>query len=334
MAERNIVVIGCSVGGVEALQKLVAGLPANFPAAILIVLHVAPQTHSVLPDILSRAGKLPARHPQNHEPIRQGHIYVAPPDHHLIIEDGRMVLSRGPKENRHRPSVDPLFRSAARAYGRQVIGIILTGSLDDGTIGLQTVKKSGGVAIAQEPEDAFCSDMPRSAIEHVKVDHVVPVAQIPALLAELVGQHVTSGNGTGKKNHISKEIGYAEADMAAIEDDGRPGVPSQFACPDCGGVLWEAEDEGILRFRCRVGHSYTAQSLDAQQTEAVEGALWAAIRALEESASLARQMADKAGKTKSHKLVKRFEESARDKMEQATILRNVIVDVNKEVIAG
>ena len=122
--------------------------------------------------------------------------------------------------------------------------------------------------------------------------------------------------------------------MAAIEDDGRPGVPSQFACPDCGGVLWEAEDEGILRFRCRVGHSYTAQSLDAQQTEAVEGALWAAIRALEESASLARQMADKAGKTKSHKLVKRFEESARDKMEQATILRNVIVDVNKEVIAG
>ena len=333
MAERNIVVIGCSVGGVEALQTLVAGLPEDFSAAILVVLHLAPHTHSVLPDILTRAGKLPARHPQNHEPIRRGHIYVAPPDHHLIIEDGKLVLSRGPKENRHRPSVDPLFRSAARAYGRQVIGIILTGSLDDGTIGLQAVKKAGGVAIVQDPEDAFCADMPRSAIDHVKADHVVSVAQIPALLAELVPQHVASGNGAGKKDQITKEIKYAEADMAQIEDDGRPGTPSQFGCPDCGGVLWEMEDEGMLRFRCRVGHAYTAQSLDAQQTEAVEGALWAAIRALEESASLARRMADKAGKTKSHKLRKRFEERARDKMEQAALLRNLVVESPKEVAA-
>jgi two-component system, chemotaxis family, protein-glutamate methylesterase/glutaminase len=331
VAERNIVVVGCSVGGVEALQKLVAGLPENFPAAILVVLHLAPQTHSVLPEILNRAGKLPAKQPRNREPIRRGHIYVAPPDHHLIIEDGNMVLSRGPKENRHRPSVDPLFRSAARFYGEQVIGIILTGSLDDGTVGLQAVKKAGGVAIVQEPDDAFCPEMPRSAMEHVKVDYVEPVARIPALLAELVPQHVHSGNGAGKKDQISKEIQYAEADMAAIEDNGRPGTPSQFACPECGGVLWGMEDEGMLRYRCRVGHAYTAQSLGAEQGEAVEGALWAAIRALEESASLARQMAEKAGKHKNQRIARRFEDSARDKMEQATILRNVIVEVNKEV---
>lgn len=325
MAERNIVVIGCSVGGVEALQTIAAGLPENFPAAVFVVLHVAPQSRSVLPNILNRAGPLPAKHPVQREEIRRGHIYVAPPDHHLIIEDGHVVLSRGPKENRHRPSLDPLFRSAARAYGRQVIGIILTGSLDDGTVGLQTVKKAGGVAIVQDPQDAVCGEMPRSAIDHVKVDYIVPVTQIPALLVELVLQSVAAGNGAGKNTQIRKEIKYAEADMAAIEDDARPGTPSQFACPDCGGVLWQLEDEGMLRFRCRVGHAYTAQSLDAQQSEAVEGALWAAIRALEESASLARQMAERAVQNKTQKVAKRFEESARDKMEQAALLRNIVV---------
>lgn len=332
MTERNIVVIGCSVGGVEALQTIVAGLPPDFPAAIFVVLHISPQTHSVLPDILNRAGKLPAKHPVQGEQIKRGRIYVAPPDHHLIIEDGKIVLSRGPKENRHRPAVDPLFRSAARAYGRQVIGIILTGSLDDGTVGLQAVKKAGGTAIVQDPRDAFCGDMPRSAMDHVKTDYVVPVTQMPALLAELVPERVAAGNGAGKNADITKEIKLAEADMAAIEDDGRPGTPSQFACPDCGGVLWQMDDEEMLRFRCRVGHAYTAQSLDAQQSEAVEGALWAAIRALEEQASLAKQMSERAGSRKSHQVAKRFGESARDKMEQAAVLRNLIVEA-KEVAA-
>ena len=325
MAERNIVVIGCSVGGVEALQTLVAGLPQNFPAALFVVLHLSPQTHSVLPEILNRAGPLPAKHPQHGEVIRRGHIYVAPPDHHILIEDGRIVLSRGPKENRHRPAVDPLFRSAARAFGKQVIGIILTGSLDDGTAGLQTVKRAGGVAIVQDPEEAFCSDMPRSALENVEVDYTIPASQMPAVLAELVPEPVSSGNGFSRHDDVAKEIKIAEADMAAIEDDNRPGKPSQFACPDCGGVLWEIKDGGMLRFRCRVGHAYTAQALTAQQAEAVEGALWAAIRALEESASLARQLAEKSGNSKST-VARRFEERARDKMEQAARLRDLLVE--------
>jgi two-component system chemotaxis response regulator CheB len=163
----------------------------------------------------------------------------------------------------------------------------------------------------------------------------VPLVQIPALLTELVPQHVTSGsgNGAGKQRQISKEVKYAEADMAAIEDEeGRPGAPSQFACPDCGGVLWELEDEGMLRYRCRVGHAYTAQSLDAEQRETIEGALWAAIRALEESASLAKQMATKADQNKSPRMAKRFHESARDKKEQAGLLRNLITET-KEVAA-
>jgi two-component system chemotaxis response regulator CheB len=331
VAERNIVVIGCSVGGVEALQAIAGGLPENFPAAVFVVLHLSPQTHSVLPQILNRAGPLPAKHPLEGEPIRPGHIYVAPPDHHLVIEDGKVTLSRGPKENRHRPSLDPLFRSAARAYGRQVIGVVLTGSLDDGTVGLQTIKRAGGIAIVQDPEDAFCPEMPRSAMNHVQADYVVPLARIPSLLIELVPQHVVSGsgNGAGKERQLANEVKYAEADMATIEDEARPGTPSQFACPECGGVLWELEQECMLRFRCRVGHAFTAQSLDAEQREAVEGALWAAIRALEESASLAKQMATKAEQNKTPKMAKRFIESARDKMEQAGLLRNLITEATE-----
>jgi two-component system, chemotaxis family, protein-glutamate methylesterase/glutaminase len=329
MPERSIIVIGCSVGGVEALQKLVAGLPHDLPPAIFVVLHIGPQTRSVLPEILSRAGRLPARHPRQGETIRRSHIYVAPPDQHLIIENNRIVLSRGPKENRHRPAVDPLFRSAARAYGRQVIGIVMTGSLDDGTMGLLTIKKAGGTAIVQDPEDAVCSDMPRSAMQHVKVDYVLPVTEIPAVLAELVPQPVSSGNGLGRDDDVLKEIKIAQADMAAIEDDNRPGTPSQFGCPDCGGVLWEIDDQEMLRFRCRVGHAFTAQSLGAQQSEAVEGALWAAMRAMEESASLAHRMANKAEKARNHKAAQRFQDRAKDKMEKAELLRNLIRERNE-----
>lgn len=324
MAERNIIVIGCSVGGVEALQKLVAGLPAKFHASLFVVMHLSPQTTSVLPDILNRAGSLPASHPRNGEAFRLGHIYVAPPDHHLIIQDGRMHLTHGPKENRHRPAVDPLFRSAARYYGRRVIGVVLTGALDDGTAGLLSIKKRGGVAVVQDPDEALAGDMPRSAIENVAVDHVASLAEMPGLLAELAAQQV-SQNGAGGSSRLSKETQIAEIDMNAIEDENRPGVPSQFACPDCGGVLWELDGEEIMRFRCRVGHAYTAESLSAEQNEAVESALWAAMRALEEGASLAHRLAARAESKKHPGLVKRFRERAEEKMEQAEVLRKLIL---------
>ena len=324
MAERNIIVVGCSVGGVEALQKLVAGLPPKFRPAVFVVMHLAPQSTSVLPDILNRSGELPASHPRDGEAIRSGHIYVAPPDHHLMIEDGRVRLSRGPKENRHRPAVDPLFRSAARYHGRRVIGVVLTGALDDGTAGLISIKKRGGIAVVQDPDDAMVGDMPRSAIESVRVDHVVPVTEMPALLAELTAQQV-SDNGAGGTPRLEKETQIAEFDMNAIEDDNRPGVPSQFACPDCGGVLGELNGEEILRFRCRVGHAYTADSLSAEQNEEVESALWAAMRALEEGASLAKRLAERAEGNKQNRVMRRFQQRAKDKMEQADVLRKLIL---------
>ena len=329
MAERNIVVIGCSVGGVEALQKLVAELPKDFPAALFVVLHLAPQSTSVLPDILKRAGELPAMHPRDGELIRNGRIYVAPPDNHLVIEDGRVRVTHGPKENRHRPAIDPLFRSAARWYGPRVIGVVLTGALDDGTAGLLSIKRRGGVAIVQDPEDAFCGDMPRSALETVQVDHMEPVSGIPALLQKLAGAEVVE-NGAGRSSRLKKETEIAELDMDAIEDDNRPGVPSQFACPECGGVLWELGGEEMLRFRCRVGHAYTAGSLSVDQTEQVEGALWAAMRALEEGASLAKRMAESAAGRKRPRIERRYRERAETKMEQAEVLRRLIAESNKD----
>lgn len=331
MANRNIIVIGCSVGGVEALQKLVAGLPGNFPAAIFVVLHLSPQSTSVLPQILSRAGTLPALHPRDNEPIRPGHIYIAPPDNHLILEDGRVRVTHGPKENRHRPAVDPLFRSAAQWYGQRVIGVVLTGSLDDGTAGLLAIKKRGGVAIVQDPEDALARGMPESALEIVSVDHVATVEQIPALLKKLVAVEVME-NGKGKSSRLRKETEIAELDnMNVIEDENRPGTPSQFGCPECGGVLWELDGEEMLRFRCRVGHAYTADSLSVEQAEAVEGALWAAMRALEEGASLAHRMARNAAKGKHSRLESKFRERAQSKMEHAEVLRKLIVDAQEPV---
>jgi two-component system, chemotaxis family, protein-glutamate methylesterase/glutaminase len=325
MAERNIVVIGCSVGGVEALQRLVGPLPREFPAALFVVLHLAPESTSVLPEILTRAGSLPAAHPRDGEAIRTGRIYVAPPDNHLLIEDGKVRLRRGPRENRHRPAIDPLFRSAARWYGSRVIGVVLTGSLDDGTAGLLAIKKRRGIAVVQDPADAFCREMPRSALETVEVDYVAPLARIPQLLEELVPVEV-AGNGAGKSSRLKKETDIAELDMDAIEDENRPGVPSSFGCPECGGVLWEMDGEEMLRFRCRVGHAYTAGSLRVEQTEAVEGALWAAMRALEEGASLARRMAETAARSKRPRQATLYRERAEAKMQQAEVLRRLILE--------
>jgi two-component system chemotaxis response regulator CheB len=323
VAHRDIVVIGCSVGGV-------AGLPKTFPAAVFVVLHVSPQSTSVLPQILNRAGQLTALHPHDNDPIRPGHIYVAPPDNHLMLEDGRVRVTHGPKENRHRPAVDPLFRSAARWYGPRVIGVVLTGSLDDGTAGLLAIKKQGGVAIVQDPEEAMAPGMPESALEVVSVDHVATLEQMPELLNKLVRVEVmeTSKNGKGKSSRLRKETEIAELDdMKEIEDENRPGTPSPFACPDCGGVLWELDGEEMLPFRCRVGHAYTAGSLSVEQTESVEGALWAAMRALEEGASLARRMANSA-KGKHPRLESKYRERAKTKMEHAEVLRKLIVDTH------
>jgi two-component system chemotaxis response regulator CheB len=289
MPARDLIVVGASAGGVEALETLVAGLPADLPAAVIVVLHLAPGTPSVLPRILARAGPLPAVHARDGEPYETGRIYVAPPDHHLLVRDGRLRLIGGARENLHRPAVDPLFRSAAVARGPRVIGVVLTGALDDGTAGLSAVKRCGGVAVVQDPRDASYPSMPANALKNVAVDHCIPVSEMAGLLARLAGEAVT-GPAPPAPAAIQAEDCMIERQQDDEQVLDEIGSRSTITCPECSGTLWELSDDPV-QFRCHVGHAYSPRTLMAQHTRRLEDALWAAIRSFEESASLSERVA-------------------------------------------
>jgi two-component system chemotaxis response regulator CheB len=325
MPGRDILVVGASAGGVEALSEMVRGLPSDLPAAVFVVLHVPAHATSVLPRILSHAGRLPAAHAGEGEPIRPGRLYVAPPDHHMLLRPGHVYLSRGPRENSHRPAVDPLFRTAARAYGVRVVGVLLSGALDDGTAGLAAIKRRGGTAVVQNPNEALFSGMPRSAIESVEVDHVVSLAEISPLLSRLTREPVKEEAEEPVSDEMEQETKMEAFDLSAFEDREHPGTPSMFGCPECGGTLWEMQEGELIRFRCRVGHAYSTDSLLAEQSEALEAALWSAFRALEESASLARRMAARARERAQPLSAARFAEQAKDAHERAALVRQLLL---------
>jgi two-component system chemotaxis response regulator CheB len=326
MAKRDIIVIGASAGGVEALTRLVSELPPDLPAALFVSLHFPRSSPSVLPRILGRAGALPALHPVDGEPIRPGHIYVAPPDFHLLIRPEVVRLVRGPTENGNRPAVDPMFRSAAVAYGPRVIGVVLTGNLDDGTGGLLAIKRRGGVGVAQDPEDAMFPSMPTSAIEHGAADYIVPLEQLSTLLRRLCDEQVTLQVKEDVMDDAAREDAFSEFDVQAIENAERhPGKPSPFGCPDCGGVLWAIDDGDLTRFRCRVGHGWTTEALRAQQSTSFETALWTALRALEESAALNRQMASRMRERGAAQMSARFTENSSQAEEHARVVRDLLM---------
>ncbi len=325
MAGHDIVVIGASAGGVEALSILVSLLPADFPATVFVVLHIPAHSPSLLPQILDRKGPMPASHAVDGESIRPGRIFIAPPDFHLLLERGRIRLIKGPRENGHRPAIDPLFRSAALAYGSSVVGVILSGTLDDGSSGLQAIQERGGRTIVQDPEEALHAGMPRNAIEAVAVDHVLPVAGIAAELDRLARDVIQDSEGRPIPDDMDQENQMSAFDLDAIEDEDHPGRPSGFACPDCGGTLWERTDGELIQFRCRVGHAWTANGLVAEQTEGIETALWTALRALEERAALCNRVAsrmEERGRTTS---ATRFREQAAESKQRAALLRRVLV---------
>ena len=320
MTGRDIIVVGASAGGVDALKQLVHGLPADLPAAAFVVLHVPAHGPSVLPRILSRAGPLPAVHPVDGQPIVPGTIYVAPPDYHLLVKPGRVRLTRGPRENSHRPSADALFRTAARTYGPRVVGVVLSGVLDDGTAGLLAVKQAGGLAVVQHPDDALYGGMPQSALDHVAVDHCAPVAGLAALLARLAAEPIPDA-GPGLSAEAEKEADMAELEPGATHAHDRPGNPSPFGCPECGGVLWEIHEGDLLRFRCRVGHAWSADSLMAEQSDGLE----AALRALEEQATLSDHMAERARGRGHAASADIFAAQARDATGHAELIRRVLL---------
>jgi two-component system, chemotaxis family, protein-glutamate methylesterase/glutaminase len=331
VAHRDIVVMGASAGGLQALQQILSAMPRDVEAALLVVLHTADHSGSMLPQILQRRSNMPVFHPRDRDPML-GRVYIAPPGFHMIVEKGFLRVLQGPRENLHRPAIDPLFRSAAAAYGRRVIGVILTGMLGDGTAGLMVVSARGGEAIVQDPQSASFPSMPRSALDQVPTAHVLPLDQIAALLLQLIAEELPSAAEHADQVFLgaAKETRIAELNMDEVSSEDRLGHPSPFACPDCGGVLWEIEQNGFLRFRCRVGHAFTPQHLGVQQRQAVETALWEALRALEESASLYRRMAGRA-KTSHHEVPARlYQERASNTESNSKILRDFLLRVNFE----
>jgi len=326
LPKRDMIVVGASSGGIEALIRLVGGLPADLPAALFVVVHMPPGVPSVLPRILDRSGPLEAVECEDGAPITPGRIYVACPDRHLLIEAGRVRLVRGPKENHHRPAVDALFRSAAVEYGPRVAGVVLTGALNDGTVGLAAVKRRGGVAVVQDPDDAPFAGMPQSAIEHVEVDHCLPLSEIAPLLARIVREEVPAEEEGAYPvpDDMELESRMARIDSTTPENVEKLGHPSGFTCPECEGPLWEIRDREVLRFRCRVGHAYTAESMVTEKYEALEAALWVALNTLEEGAQMSRRLAAEARARGHEHAAARFEERARKAREQAGLIRQAL----------
>ena len=315
---RDIVVVGASAGGVEALKVLVGHLPADLPAAVFVVLHLSKASPGALPAILSRAGPLPALTPSDGDRIAPGRVYVAPPDHHMLLEDGLVRLTLGPTENGHRPAVDPLFRSAARTVGPRAAGVILSGVLDDGSAGLAVVKAHGGLAIVQDPDEALYPAMPMHAMQTVRVDHVLPVAEIASLIDRLSRAPLSAAGRLGSPPPDAPDHVLGLHDVPGNHP---PGPASGFTCPDCAGALWEITAGGLTRFRCRVGHAWSADSLLAQQSGRLETALWVALRALEEKADLARKMASRARKHGHERSATRFDRQAQDAALRAEAIR-------------
>jgi two-component system chemotaxis response regulator CheB len=325
MPGHDIIVVGASAGGVEALVTLTRLLPRKLPAAVFVVLHVPAQSPSFLPDILNRAGVLKAVHATDNLEIKHSRIYIAPPDHHMLVEHGKVRVVHGPKENRHRPAIDPLFRSAALSYGPRVTGVILTGALDDGTAGLLAVKRRGGIAIVQDPNEAFYSSMPLSALENVEVDYTLPLASIGPLLGGLAQEPAKEKGGYPVSEDMEEETKLTEMDTSIIHTGGHIGTPSAFSCPECGGVLWEIQDGDLLRFRCRVGHAFSIESVLAEQAEALEEALWVALKTLQESADLSQRLAQQARKRGQEWLAKRFDEKLHEAEQRTELIKRVLL---------
>ncbi|HEX7151686.1 MAG TPA: chemotaxis protein CheB [Thermoanaerobaculia bacterium] len=324
--EERIVVIGASAGGVEALSQVIGALPSDFPAAICIVLHIPAESPSLLSMILDRRSALHVKDGEDGDALRPGTAYVAPPDHHLVVgRDGTLRATRGPRENRHRPALDPLFRSAARAYGSRAIGVVLTGNLDDGTAGLMAIKQQGGFTIVQDPADAMFPDMPRNALEHTNPNVVAPLDQIAAAIMTAVHEKPKiPGLQPADTRRLDIETLMAEMDHDAMHEDDRPGVPSPWSCPDCGGVMWQIDEDQYSRFRCRVGHAYSPESILGAQADQFEEAMWTAMKTLEESARLAQRLSRSEGLRGHEWMARRFADREREARERVEIIRQVL----------
>jgi two-component system, chemotaxis family, protein-glutamate methylesterase/glutaminase len=354
VAERDIVVVGASAGGVESFLELVSKIPREFPGALFCVLHQGAKSPSRLANLLARKANIPVIEPLDCDLVRHGVIYVAPADRHLIFMDSRIRIVGGPKENMNRPSIDTTLRSAARVFGSRLIGVVLTGLLDDGANGLAIVKEHGGISIVQDPKDASFSSMPENAIESDSPDYIVPLADVPALLMKLCtggpptnghNQRETKGDNPQSQNfkavkHANFKAANPEAASPECTLEGTNRAPelenmkgqenaSDLTCPECSGTLFHIRDEGgVEGYVCRVGHRYTLNTLQSDNHGAVERALWVAMRTLEESGTLSRRLAERARARGSSNTADMFEERAANREKEAELIRNVLLSSN------
>lgn len=328
MESRNIIVIGASAGGFEALKTLVAALPADFAASLFIVWHMSPVVRGVLPQVLNRQNAIYAAHAYDQEPIQPNRIYIAPPDRHLLVADGHVRVTRGPKENHFRPAVDPLFRSAAYTYGKRVIGVILSGALDDGTAGLWLVKQRGGVAIVQDPNEAKVPSMPENALREVAVDYCVPVTELAALLVQLSREPLAGTSEVVMKGEDEKTV--IEIRIAAQESAFELGIMkfgklTPYTCPECHGVLSALRDGDRIRYRCHTGHAFSADSLLATITEKIEDSLYSAMRGVEESVLLLNHIGDHFAEVNQPKLAAVYFREAKEAEARAQAIRQTVL---------
>lgn len=321
-----IIVIGASSGGFALLQQLVAQLPPNLPAALCIVWHMPPDGQGLLPTVLSRAGRLPAVQAVDGQAIEVGRILVAPPDHHLLLERGAVRVTKGPKEHRFRPAIDPLFRSAAAAYGPRVIGVVLSGALDDGSAGLKAIKQRGGMAIVQDPLDAEVPSMPRNALRAVVADYVVPAADLAALLVRVSQERAAVAPEVVMDDDAQTaiEIRIAAAENALEAGVMQLGSPTPYTCPDCHGVLLAVNDSALLRFRCHTGHAFSPDSLLAAVSTTTEDQLWSALRGLDENILLLNHLGDHFAEANDPKLAAVYYQHATATSSQSQHIRQAL----------
>jgi two-component system chemotaxis response regulator CheB len=287
----DLIVIGASAGGLQAMQVLLRSLPPSLPAMVLLTMHLAPESRSQLPLLLGRGSNLPVAWAEDGEPLAHGQVRIAPPDHHLLVERQALRIVKGPRENRHRPAIDPLFRSAAWAHGPRVVGVVLSGYLDDGTAGLWAIKSCGGITVVQDPDDALHPDMPANALMHNRIDHRLGIEQLGPLLVELATVPAPP-TSLAPPEHIGLEVGFATMDND-MDEAPRLGALSPFTCPTCRGALWELDEGGHLRYRCHTGHAFSHDSLLIEQTEELESSVYSALRVVEEKAAALRRLAER-----------------------------------------
>lgn len=326
--KRNIIVIGASSGGFEAIKQVIAWLPADLDAAVFIVWHISPDTMGVLPNVLNKLGGLPAANATDFEEIKMGHIYIAPPDRHMLLEADHIRVTKGPKENRFRPAVDPLFRSAAYNFGSHVIGVVLSGALDDGTSGLWTIKERGGLTIVQDPKEATVAAMPLNALKEVNVDHTLPAAEIGPLLITLASERVKEvkyrNAEENKKTEMEVHIALQNQphahpffDLAKL---------SPFSCPECNGVLGAIKEGNMIRYRCHTGHAFTADSLLASITEKTEETLWSAVREMQETVMLLNHVGDHFAESNHPHEAALYFQKAKEALQRSERMRAIILD--------